>query len=72
VLEFIQSGGLDKSHDREVARLEQEQRTKVQMARMDLGMHPSSYGEYSNQGARSPGNDFLSNLVDGLINHFIV
>ncbi len=67
VLEFIQGGGLDKSHAREVARLDEEQRAKAQMARMDLGMHPSSYGEYSNQSG-----GLLSNLVDGLMNHFIV
>lgn len=72
VLEFIQGGGLDKSHDREVARLDQEQRTKAQMARLDLGMHPSSYGEYSTLGGQKLGDGFLSNLVDGLLDHFIV
>lgn len=67
VLEFIQTGGLDKSRDREVARLDQEQRAKAQMARMDLGMHPASYGEYSKQGG-----GLLSSLMDGLTDHFIV
>lgn len=67
VLEFIQGGGLDKSHDREVARLDQEQRAKAQMARLDLGMHPSSYGEYSNQKG-----GLLSNLLDGLVEHFTI
>lgn len=72
VLEFIQAGGLDKSHDREVARLDEEQRAKAQMLSMDLGMHPSSYGEFSTRGGSLLGNGFLSNLVDGLIDHFIV
>ncbi len=72
VLEFIQGGGLDKSHEREVARLDQEQRTKAQMARIDLGMHPSSYGEFSTQGDSSLGNSLLSNLMDGLMDHFVV
>ncbi len=67
VLEFIQAGGLDKSHDREVARLDQEQRAKAQMARVDLGMHPSSYREYSNQSS-----GLLASLMDGLMDHFIV
>lgn len=72
VLDFIQAGGLDKSHEREVARLDQEQRTKAQMARMDLGMHPSSYGDFSTRGDSSLGNSLLSSLMDGLIDHFIV
>lgn len=72
VLEFIQAGGLDKSHEREVARLDQEQRAKAQMARIDSGMHPSSYGEYSSQGGSRLGEGFLSNLVDGLMDHFTV
>ena len=72
VLEFIQAGGLDKSHEREVARLDQEQRAKAQMARMDSGMHPSSYGEYSTRGGHQLGDGFLSKLVDGLLDHFIV
>lgn len=72
VLEFIQSGGLDKSHEREVARLDEEQRAKAQLARIDLGMHPASYGEYSTQGGHQLGSGFLSNLVDGLMDHFIV
>lgn len=72
VLEFIQGGGLDKSHEREVARLDQEQRIKAQMARMDLGMHPSSYGECSNRGDSSLGSGLLNRLMEGLIDHFIV
>jgi Zn-finger nucleic acid-binding protein len=72
VLEFIQAGGLEKSHEREAARLEQEQRTKAQMARLDLGMHPSSYGEFSTRNGHKSGDGFLSNLVDGLMEHFSV
>ena len=72
VLEFIQAGGLDKSHEREVARLDQEQRIKAQMARLDSGMHPTSYGEYSTRGDALLGAGLLSSLMDGLMDHFIV
>ncbi len=72
VLEFIQGGGLDKSHERDVARLDEEQRAKAQMVRMDLGMHPSSSTEFQSQWGRSGGLGILSALVDGLVDHFIV
>lgn len=66
VLEFIAGGGLEKSREREIARLDQEQRAGVQLARMDLSATPSSYGEYGSRGG------FLSSLVDGLMEHFMI
>ena len=72
VLEFIQGGGLEKSRDREITRLKEEKRTSALGVRLDLGMHPSSSSGYSFQSSRSMGENLLSNLVDGLVDHFIV
>ena len=72
VLEFIASGGLEKSRDREIARLGEEKRAAVLMVRIDQGAHPSSYGEYSAQSGPHLANGILSSLMDGLMDHFIV
>lgn len=72
VLEFIQGGGLDKSHEREAARVEEEERTKAQMARLDLGMHPSSYGEFSTGAGARREDSLFSDLLDGFLGRFII
>ena len=72
VLEFIQAGGLDKSREREVARLDQEQRAKTLVAQMELGTHASSYVEYSSGKGSLLTGGLLSTLMDGLMDHFIV
>ena len=72
VLEFIAGGGLEKSREREIARLGQEQRTTAQMARIEMSASPSSYGEYSAQSGIHLGGGFLASLVEGLMDHFIV
>ncbi len=72
VLEFVQVGGLDKSRERESVQLGEEKRTAAQMTRIDMGMHPASSGEYSDSWNSQTGTGLLSDLVQSVMDHFIV
>ena len=72
VLDFIQGGGLEKSRTREISRLEEEQRSNVLMTQMAGAVHPTSSAYDSGFGGHPVAIGLLGNLVEDLVDFFIL